>query len=1592
MGVSRRWNLLGVVVRSANQRFDRGANNDYQTALFGLLLTAAVALAIVPPERAPAQIIIGGRNLAVPDADADGDVDLASNVFLPADRIVLRRLSRARELLKQDRYGEAVRYLGAILDGPEDYFFQPDKIDTPEIYRSLKSEAQRLIAGLPRDGREQYRLQYGTRARQLLSEAVTAGSADRLAEVAQRYFHTESGYEATFLLGLYHLDHAEPLAAALTLQRLREAVGEANDFEPMLSLAAATCWLQAGNTDRAEEVLSQLKDRVDESTIEIAGQQVALFGDKAESIEWLLQTIGPQQTIEPPESDRWAMFRGNASRNAAGRGSAPLLNLRWRIPATDDPRMEEHLRRVRLAFEDNGIPILPGLHPLAVDDVVLMRTSRNLLAVDFPTGKRLWEVPVDDPLESMLGSGAAGALVQQSPQLAAALGTRMWDDATYGTLSSDGRLAFTIEGLTLGIGGSSSRSVIINGRRVNSNRKPHNRLAAHDIRSGKLKWHIGGAADEFSLPEPETFFLGPPLPLMGRLFVLAETKGKIRLLALDAASGEVIWSQQLAIAEQGILVDPMRRLTGASPSYADGILVCPTSTGAVVAVDLATRSLMWGYRYGRREDLSRQARFVAMQMRSRSGPDLQQRWADAGVAIVEGYVLVTPVESNQLHCLDLRDGQLIWKQPREDDLYLAHVYQGNAVMVGRRKVRALRISETLEADPPRQGRVKRPKPAWDGRAVDLPDGSVPSGRGFFSGGRYFIPLSTAEVVAVDLSAGRIDHVSKSRKGVVPGNLICYKGRVISQGLDGLETFYQLDTARQEADRRLADQPDDPVALCLRAEILLDQQKYAEAIVSFRRAYELDDTPRTRTLLRDALLDGLRLEFAAHRDRSEEIEPLLDTPEQRATYLRLMAIGCQQAGEWEAALDHYLKLADLEREDYPMVSVTKAHCVRLDRWLQARLASLRAEMADPSLLEAAIEQRRQAATEDDAVAAIKQFLEYFGNQPAAKGARAELTRRLIEEDQALAAEMTIWRDYHSSEAAVAGRATAQLAQLLAEVGRDKDAAICYRRLAAEFPEVVCLDDKTGKTLFDALPHDGPVAKLLHGDDPWPTGKVISKPGAPSSSRVAGYGRFALPLRGGAGPFFANMQVQFDQNTKQIIGHNDLGKPQWQIPFGDPGQRHTMGFNRVYTHGRACGHLLMLMTGTKIMAMDTLGSSGNGSPKRLWSRDLTDPDLNAVNLRQLPIQIQIGAIPWGIQRLHFSRYQPGTSTLGPVSGRYICFQHYRNLTAVDPLDGKVLWVRHGTAPGSHLFGDDEFLFAVAPDKDEAVIYRALDGELLGRRKVPRRKTDDPFSNGAEQAAYVPFNQSCAATLGRQLLLWKGDSAVPTLRLFDVWQQEDVWPARKFAPGAKMSLIANEAVGVFEPDGHFVLLALPDGGALIDTKLEPEKGLTEIIVHRCGDDYVLATNAPPENPPPNVRRVQPIATTLFQEIDRGRVYLLDRHGVPRWPEPANVKDQHLLLSQPGKLPLLTFASQVYDSSRSGNQRYQVSILCLDKRTGRVAYRGGFFYPTSNFDVVGDLEKKTISFTMNRNAVTLILTNDPDDGPTAAEGLLKAIRKVVE
>ncbi|MCX7426621.1 MAG: PQQ-binding-like beta-propeller repeat protein [Planctomycetia bacterium] len=1561
--------------------------------------------------------------------------ELVGNVFPQPDRAVLRRLSTARKLLDEKRYGEAVRHLGLILESPEDYFFQPDTAepadqgqveeaarppdekpsrpdvltppaqgpqggekpkkprphsgeDTPPkapagspggmpsrpaapaaTYRSLKREAERLLGAMPRQGHELYELQFGAQARQMLRQAAETGDAVALAEVSRRFFHTEAGYEATLLLGLYHLDHGQPLAAALALSRLRDESRSVDRFEPTLSLAMGTCWLQAGLADRAAKVLDDLRRRRPDATAWIGGKETPLFGEGNSASRWLLaQTaqVRPERTSEPRQ---WTMVGGNPARNASSSGSAPLLNVLWRIPVSDYPIADGILQSRGQGHAQLNLPLLPRFEPLAVDNVVLMRSLRTLLAIDFNTGKRLWETPGDDPLDDV--SERSRATFGQPAQVVEMVCQRAWTDGIYGALSSDGRLVFSIEGLDFGNTSRYVQQIIIrNGRRILSRAasKPSNRLAAHEIASGKQVWEIGGvpvkveakkAEDgekaeeaegtkkvekaektektqagrpgdksedaeeaENAASEADTFFLGAPLPLMGRLYELAEVSGEIRLLALETATGKLLWSQQIAMVEQDVLRDESRRQAAVSPSYGDGVLVCPTANGAIVAIELATRSLLWGYQYAQKDPRRVARRVIAGGMMVPGSPVTagMTSWSDAHLILVDGRVLATQPESDELHCLSLIDGKLLWKCPRDEDLYVACVDEGTIVLVGPRQARAIRLDDG--------------RPAWEGRTVALPEQSVPSGRGFAAAGMYYLPLSTADVLVLDVKAGKSARVFKSRGGTVPGNLICHQGKVLSQGLDGLVSFHQLEALGKQVEQTLAKTPDDPTALGLRGEILLDSGMRDEAIDCLRRAYGVAQSPKTRTLLRDALLDGLGQQFEAYRTRTAEIEPLLDEPHEWARYLRLMAVGFEQAKQWTPALEYYLKLADVAR-DRPcreLMPVSESLSARPDRWLRARLAALRPGLpADArKALDDAVTGRLVSALKSPDAAPLERFVACFGSLPAADEARAQLVRRLAKANRVLEAELILERARRSPDAKVAGRATAELASLLHDAKRIEDAAVCYRRLARGFSDTVCLDGKTGRQLVDALPADDPARKHLDAVRQWPVGHVEITESAPVTPAT--------------GPQF------------------------------NPGMARV----------GVVGHLLLASLGNQYYAIDSIAE---GAPKVLWSQELNQQ----IQLPGVTLPPGMPAFPpqFGGQMIFDGAYSRGIvpDSLRAFTGEVLCYRRLRHCVAVDPLTGETLWIQRNIPLQSRMFGDEEFIFVVEDGKDEAVVLRALDGERLpGTRLVPR----------ADQ---------WIATLGRNVLVWRplGDKRV--LELSDPWQQRILWGPYEFSANAKFDRVDDEAIGVMEPDGHFVLVSISDGKKRLDTRLEPEPTLHEIVILDSPDRYTLVTHA--LMPSRRMQTAQPLQGTSSKMIRNGRVYAFDREGKRLWPDYPKgvvVENQQLPVDQPGDLPVVLFAGRTYDP-RNPDARWSTTALVLDKRTGRTLVNKRYSSQTNSFEFAGDPEKNSVALTLQDKVIALTFTDKPispderpwGENPSALDGplpktldaMLKALHK---
>jgi outer membrane protein assembly factor BamB len=631
----------------------------------------------------------GIRRLVRAPARPGQEEDVVDGVFLPPDRTAKHRLEAAEEMIGERRYGESVRYLGSLLEGSEDFFFRPEGSGT--VYRSLKGEAGRLIASLPPEGRESYELQFGAKARRMLETAVATGNQADLAEVSRRFFFTQAGSEASLLLARQHLDGGQPLAAALLFARLHDTPDLARRFEPTLSLYLATAWLRAGMRDQALSALTALKREWHPGQVRIAGQSVTLFDKDASALAWLEKQVGESREIHHVEGEDWLMYRGDARHNASSRGGRPLLNPRWRVRVAHHPTVEQRVAQLRQSYADNqDVAPLPSLHPLAVGNLVLVRDSRSLLAIDFTTGKLVWpaEPLGESSVDHWLSYSAQPQPVGQS-NLATFVEQRIWDDPTYGTMSSDGEQVFIVEDPSNTL---ANQPTIVRPRWQHqlSGPRTFNLLIARELKTeGKLKWEVGGATGEDEPRLAGAFFLGPPLVLQGRLYALVEMKGQeIRLVALSAKTGKLDWWQQLCVVEQ----DSERRPGGASPSYADGVLVCPTSAEAVVAVDATTRNLLWGYQYPRAQQINfnhlNAIRPNNFPLARRAG----DRWADSTVTIADGKIVLTPIESNALYVLNLINGEVQWKIDRGNNLYVACIDAGHVIVVGRSQVVAYPLS------------------------------------------------------------------------------------------------------------------------------------------------------------------------------------------------------------------------------------------------------------------------------------------------------------------------------------------------------------------------------------------------------------------------------------------------------------------------------------------------------------------------------------------------------------------------------------------------------------------------------------------------------------------------------------------------------------------------------------------------------------------------------------------------------------------------------------------------------------------------------------------------------------------------------------
>ncbi len=1462
------------------------------------------------------------------------------NIFLPAPRILKQHLSRAHRAIADKQYSDAVSHLGTILteeiepedaNDPEgtnppveenqDYF-----VETPEApgsYVSLKGEAQRLLGNLPPVALQLYELQYGSDATRMLDEALATGDFSNLTTITRKYFHTSAGYEAAILLGHRDRDHGRPLAAALNFKRVYDSPAARSKYDPELSLILATCWLHAQIPSKATETLRTLKDNIPTSRFDVGGKQYNIYAADDDPLQWLNALAGQGEIISLSDNIQWVLFRGSPSRNANSQGGNPMPSLRWTIPTGRDRSDEIHLQSMVQGEVLQNQHAISTVQPLVVQNTVLTRTPRQLIAIDFITGKRLWEFPwfETDDQESLLKAST------QNPEGASTtrqleLRQRLMQDNAYGQVSSDSERVFLLWDLPV-IKQTSRTSFMVNpATGKQSGAESTNQLAALDLKTeGSLAWIVGGTSGEDEPALAGAFFLGPPLPLYGELYAIVEIDGEIRLCVLDAASGSLKWQQQLAHVDSRVIsVDKSRRLAGATPSFADGVLVCPTSAGAIVAVDISARTLLWGYTY---ENLNMVRGYPFSRTQFGNVTKRSQQWIDATLTIADGSVIATPVESSKLICLDLLTGKPQWKPiTRNKDLYVACIDKGTIVIVGEQKISAINMATGENA--------------WE-KTVDISPGIV-NGRGFLAEQTYFIPTHSKELWEIDIHTGNVVDKTKLQKTL--GNLICYENQIISQTPDSLTVYYQLEPLKAEVATRLAANKDDVWALSRKCELLVQEELYDEALVVLRSTAELapNDLGIEQLMIR-TMISLLRADYASYKSLGPELRKLTLTMEQFEEYLQTKAEGQRQTGQITGSFETYLELIEHSSKQADIsahitaalrLSTDGVH-VRIDRLVQGQLHTLlnSATAEQRKQIEDRISEFLQAAVAAANVNQLRDFSRYFGTHPLAQQARLELAIALIETQAGYAREMLeaemllIHLQRHGTDDLLQRTTMVYLAKLLTVSKQHALAAQHFQDIAKRWPNEPVFENMTGIELRNTELQRDEFKAFRDDDGQWPQGFTTVSKTTDTKGQFPSYQRiYNIQLLEVNGPWNKGTQVGYDQQKNAITLRDPNGNIIQQVSLHRG--RQIFGTQYQVAYAKVMGHYMFTFVGREMLAIDLLSAKSDPSEAILWRRSILGPNANPAS--PIPVRSRVSTTPWGTRRYNaIDNAGRRLGMSGSISLLGIVFQNQEDLYCVDPLTGDTIWVRNGVPIGSEIYTEGDKVVIIPPRSNNPQ-HTPLSLSLIDGNIIDAAEGEEPGEN--DTATVVVASSERWKISGFKALGYTIKGSDITLRLEDVSTGKSLWQI-SYPTGIRGQLLSNK-LAVMQQNGKFEIRDLLSGEVVIQKTLKAEPQISNLYVIEYQNRFLVIPNRSQSS-----RGISLPSVGLQTKLINGNIYCLDKQtGEFLWQTPASVESWGLPLAQSPNSPVLAFIRQLNPTSTQNRTQGSIrsEIFCIDKRDGRL------------------------------------------------------------
>jgi outer membrane protein assembly factor BamB len=1246
-------------------------------------------------------------------------------------------LSSVEQLIENGQHQPAIETIQWILDRPFDVLVR----DESGAFRSARAEAERLFRSLPSTARDQYQRVQGATAAGEWNRVPAPHDAAACLDIVRSYFATETGYLASAALVSRWLDEGNAdLAAALALRVIDDGTHKRRITTAFLRRAEMACRV-AGRTADADRIRSQ----------------------------WLSRTA--DASAEPPPISAAPHVEASPRGFQGVTSAAPLPLPSWQRPfdsLQQFPQLDDAWKQWSAHKRDNDLPTALAWRPIVVGGLLIHRDLQALRALDIQTGATRWRyaarLGAEQLLSQPVNEGSTTRRLQDWETLFASSLT--------GTLTTDGLRVYAID---------NAESLIVAARRNAesrqwddaSQRTARNSLIALNVWSddaaGRLAWSTETGVGQPDAPLHGHAFLGPPTVVGGMAFCLTENDGELFAVALDAATGNLLWRQPIALADHSLLADRQRSLRAGLPTVSRGVVLCPTNIGLVVAVDAVTGQLKW---YHSCLEPLREVRPAPF--RAPMTPQHRRQPAFAPVVHAAGdRAVFIPSQSEQVFCVDLTTGGELWRSQQPDAEYLAGVADDRVIVVGRGTCRSLSL---------RSGEKQ-----WITR-LD----SVPAGTGVLLADGFLLPLDSGRVLALDLEQGQPVGFDFSDDARPIGHLALSSDMLLAMGGDGVAAYPQAGPAlRRLVASERDSQADAPHWLEL-ADVYLTQGDLARGVDALQSALAglKQEQPRRRA---ERTLREVYFRLLDERsERSEEwfarLAPLCQTADQKARRLIALSGWHLRAGRQDEALEAGTALAGIADDGLHTAPDQTELAVSIPVWLatlQRRMPALAARVSIASGQSGA------------ATARIVEFA--FRDDSQAHQAREHLALGDRAAGRWHGAELRWLRSLSQADRPIAARAARELARMYDDAGLSARAAEQLDLLSKRFADVELESGQTGADVVRTWPADSLAKTAWQRRQPidWPIDVV----------------RVQLTPRalGTVGDPAAKPSNILDDNSEGLYGEY-LRK----LPPAQPDSPYEW---LIKSWGGTSTVMVFDKTSSRLMR--TLPMPAGAA----WPAKETGSALGSGQSLGVPSEIRcVSLLHGGTDGLAWSTMLPGRSgrtsipSSGPATPFGAVFQLRNELIVVDPADGRVLWRRDDLEPGSGqpadsaigLLADERVVFVLGADRHSYRIYDMATGQLTRQARL----LDHDLKVTRSGIGTLIYHQA-ETPEGRSVRLW--DAATDQLVLDDPVRERNM---------AQLLSFEKDLVWI-TPEGRLRVFQMSTRRQVVDCALQPDEleGVSQI-----------------------------------------------------------------------------------------------------------------------------------------------------------------------